>query len=339
MSLKLYNISHSYNRVAVVQDVDLEAAPGEILSLFGPSGCGKTTLLRIAAGLEKLQHGTVELDGKLLAARGRETPPEKRRIGFVFQDFVLFPHLSVKQNVGFGCDGSAKEVNERVLALLDSLDLKGLANRYPFELSGGQQQRTALARALIREPKALLLDEPFSSIDTALRYRLREDLRRILKAQNVSVVLVTHDPEEALALGDRVALMRRGQIVEVASPETLFHSPQSPEGATIFPGSQVVEGAIEGGILKTAFGAFPAEHLSPGPGLAVIRLGATEVEFVETEGFEVVDLRFSGPHWTACLAGPSGASPLWVIIRQQVKIGDRLRLTFESSGVFVYKKQ
>ncbi|GJL93993.1 MAG: ABC transporter [Hyphococcus sp.] len=339
MSLRLSNISHRFGRVAVVQDATLEVAPGEILSLFGPSGCGKTTLLRLTAGLEKLQKGAVELEGKTLAAPGQEIPPEKREIGFVFQDFVLFPHLSVKQNIAFGCDGPAKKVKTRVAAQLEAMDLGGLAERYPFELSGGQQQRTALARALIREPKALLLDEPFASIDTALRRRVREDLRRILKEQNVSVVMVTHDPEEALVLGDRVALMKEGRIVEAAAPEILFRSPQTPEGATIFPGSQVVAGAIENGILKTAIGDFPAEGLASGSGLAVIREGAIAGEITKTGGLEVVDLRFSGPDWVAYLATPSLSPPIRVRLSEKVKIGQRLSLSFDPCNIFIFLNQ
>jgi len=218
MSLGLKDISHRFGETRALNAASLTVAPGELVCLFGPSGCGKTTLLRIAAGLEPLQDGTVELDGALLAKPGRETQPEKRPVGLVFQDYVLFPHLTVEKNIAFGLAGE-RHSKLRVTDQLHAFGIAGLARRYPHELSGGQQQRVALARAMARKPKALLLDEPFASIDVALRRRLRGELRRTLKEQNAAVLLVTHDPEEALALGDRIALMRAGEIIEAASPE------------------------------------------------------------------------------------------------------------------------
>ncbi|MEO1243414.1 MAG: ABC transporter ATP-binding protein [Pseudomonadota bacterium] len=338
MSLAFRGISHQYGRVVAVDNADLEAARGEIACLFGPSGCGKTTLLRLAAGLERLQAGVVELDGAALAAPGRETPPEERPIGMVFQDYVLFPHMTVEKNIAFGLAGM-KNAKAVIAAQLEALQIGDLAARFPHELSGGQQQRVALARALAREPKALLLDEPFASIDAVLRRRLREDLRRILKEKNVAVVLVTHDPEEALALGDRIALMRAGRIVEAATPEELFRIPKTPDGAQIFPGSQTIEGVIQNGRLVTPIGAFDAQGLGDGPGVAVMREGALGASPDGEGDWTVADCRFAGPGWTAYLEAPGGHGLLRVGIEAPLPQGARVALSCDPSLVFCYEKQ
>ncbi|MEZ5915616.1 MAG: ABC transporter ATP-binding protein [Parvularculaceae bacterium] len=235
MGLVLRNIRHSFGAGLVVDGASLEAAPGEIVTLFGPSGCGKTTLLRIAAGLEKLQDGAVELDAATLASAQKHTPPEIRPIGFVFQDYVLFPHMSVAENVAFGLAGHARaERAARVAAELGAVGISELSDRYPHQLSGGQQQRVALARAFARQPRAMLLDEPFASIDVALRRRLRAEMRRILKARSTTTVLVTHDPADAVEIGDRIAVMRAGRIVETGSPEQLYAAPKTVAAASVY---------------------------------------------------------------------------------------------------------
>ncbi|WDI32311.1 ABC transporter ATP-binding protein [Hyphococcus flavus] len=299
MTFVLTNISHQFGQTRALASASLSVEPGELVCLFGPSGCGKTTLLKIAAGLEPLQQGSVELDGSLLARPGQETPPEKRPVGLVFQDYVLFPHMTVEKNVAFGLKGQPKPM-QRAADYLKSLGIGGLARRYPHELSGGQQQRVALARALARQPMALLLDEPFASIDVTLRRRLREDLRRTLKEQNAAVVMVTHDPEEALAIGDRIAMMRKGEIIEIASPENLFFNPQTLEGASIFPGSQHLPGVIANGVFRSALGETETA-LGEGPAHAVLRPDALRARQSETGLFEIGDVRFAGPHWLARL--------------------------------------
>ena len=335
MSLILRNVTHRFGDVAAVQDASLEAAAGEIVCLFGHSGCGKTTLLRIAAGLEPLQAGEVELGGDVLAGPGVQTPPERRPIGFVFQDYALFPHMTVAKNVAFGLSG-APDRKARVAAELEALRLGALAHRYPHELSGGQQQRAALARALARRPKALLMDEPFASIDVALRRRLREDLRRILKEQDVAVILVTHDPEEALALGDRICFMRAGRIVETAAPQDLFNAPQTPEGAGVFPACQTLAGVIEGGFLRTAAGAFPAEGLPDGPGVAVLRDGALTAVRDDDGAFRVADARFAGPDWIVVLEGIADPVQLHVRTDDAPKVGTVMTAAADLSATFVF---
>ena len=339
MSLSLQNITHHYGKAPAVKDAVLEAAAGEIVCLFGPSGCGKTTLLRLAAGLETLQSGRIALNDEVLAIPGEETPPEQRPIGFVFQDFVLFPHMTVEKNISFGLGGKGRGAKKRVEEQIEAIGLHGLAKRYPHELSGGQQQRTALARALIRRPAALLLDEPFASIDGALRKRLREDLRRMLKEQNAAVVLVTHDPEEALALGDRIALMREGRIVEDAPPSALFNDPKTPEGAMIFPGSQMLSGSVQDNHLSTSFGPFDATGVADGPGLVVLRHGAVSAALNSEGAFKIVDARFVGPGWAAYVAGELGEALLRVEQADEPRIGASVDLSFNLDRVFIYRNQ
>lgn len=338
MSLVLRNISHRFGPVAAVEAADLSAAAGEIVCLFGPSGCGKTTLLRIAAGLERAQAGEVMLNGARLAGNGVHTPPEKRPIGFVFQDYVLFPHMTVRENVAFGLAG-VKNARQRIADQLEALDLEGLEKRYPHELSGGQQQRTALARALARKPQALLLDEPFASIDATLRRRLREELRLLLKEQGAAVVMITHDPEEALALGDRIALMRAGRVIETASPETLFQNPATPDGASIFRGAQTIEGAIKGGSMQTPLGRFDAAGLADGPGVVVLRDGAIHATASDNGRARVADARFTGPGWTVLFAVEGLAAPVRAGMESAPAIGARFDFAVQPSCVFVYSNQ
>ena len=335
MSLVLEEVSHRFGETAAVRDANLEARNGEIVCLFGHSGCGKTTLLRIAAGLEPIQHGAVRLSGDVIAAPGNETPPERRSIGMVFQDYVLFPHLSVEKNIAFGLKGRGRQ--STVAAQLGAFGLEKLARRYPHELSGGQQQRVALARALAPSPRALLLDEPFASIDAVLRRRLREDMRRILKEQNVAVILVTHDPEEALALGDRVALMRNGCIIENASPQDLFDDPKTPEGARIFPGSQSLPGDIRNGSITTAAGSFSAGDCNPGGGIAVFRDGAIHAQTDDAGQFVVVDSRFVGPDWVVLVEDSGSETQLRVSMGAPLARGARVSVSVPSAKVFVFE--
>ncbi len=334
MSLCLKNISHHFGDLAAVAGASLDVAPGELVCLFGPSGCGKTTLLRIAAGLESLQAGAVELDGVVLSTPGAETPPEDRPIGLVFQDYVLFPHLTVEKNVAFGLVGQSG-VKARVHEQLEALGIATLAKRFPHELSGGQQQRVALARAVARKPKALLLDEPFASIDVTLRRRLRGELRRTLKEQNAAVLLVTHDPEEALALGDRIALMRAGEIVEAASPEELFARPQTPEGAMIFPGSHSLAGEIKAGVFHCVLGSAPTSETPDGRACIIFRPDAVSARLDEAGAFIVHDVRFVGPHWSARLVAADGAH-LHVDMPSTPATGARMSISADWGRAFVF---
>lgn len=336
MALTLSGISHHFGSFIAVNDASLAVRDGEIVCLFGPSGCGKTTMLRIAAGLEPLQAGAVRIDGEAIAEPGRGAPPERRPIGFVFQDYVLFPHMTVAENVGFGLKGDRRRARKIVAEELAAVGLSGFENRAPHELSGGQQQRVALARAMARRPRALLLDEPFASIDTVLRRRLREELRRLLKGRDVAVVLVTHDPEEALAIADRVALMREGRIVETAAPADLFRMPKTPDGAAIFPDSQQVFGTVRGGAVETAFGRFMTDEAKEGPAVIVFRAGALSAHEDPDGSLRVVDVRFSGPGWTVFLAGGSDDQFLRIGMTAPPKIGARVNVVADPAGQFVF---
>lgn len=248
MTLKLNAISHDFGDGPVLKTCSLHVKEGEILALLGASGCGKTTLLRLIAGLESLQAGDINLDARLLSAPGQEIAPEHRSIGLVFQDHALFPGMTVAENVGFGLRNlSGSEKSKRVDELLGMAGLDGMGSRMPGTLSGGQQQRVALIRALAPEPRVLLMDEPFASIDQSLRRTLRGDARRLLKASKTMAVLVTHDPEEALDMADRIAVMKAGQIVQVGTPDDILNKPTTADVAALFGDAQVLEGRLNGG--------------------------------------------------------------------------------------------
>ena len=339
MSLLLQNLSHRFGPVVAVSGVTLEARRGEILCLFGPSGCGKTTVLRLGAGLEKLQSGSVLMDGETLATPGREMPPEKRPVGFVFQDFVLFPHLTVEKNVAFGIDAKGKAARQAVAEQLEKVDLLSFSDRFPHQLSGGQQQRVALARALIRKPQALLLDEPFASIDVTRRRRLREDLRHRLKEENIAVILVTHDPEEALVLGDEIALMHEGALIETGQPEALFNDPQTAQGASLFPNSQSLTGHIEDGVFSCPLGDWPASSLPDGTGVAILRDGALEGAVNAGGALQVTDCRLEGPGWKVWVSVSGSSERLWVKMPVPVEIGSRVEPSLSHENIFIYQNQ
>lgn len=248
------NLFKSFDGQPVVQDVSLSVAPGSILVLLGPSGCGKTTTLRLVAGFERLDNGRIEIDNQLIADGSRHVPPEKRRVGIVFQDYAIFPHLSLAQNVGFGLKrGQAERVEE----MLNFVGLSGLGERMPHQLSGGQQQRVALARALAPQPVVLLLDEPFSNLDAALRVEMRQEVRRLLKASGTTAVFVTHDQEEALFMGDQVGVMNVGRLEQVGTPEAIFHQPQTRFVAEFLGQTDFLPGEVTDRGVQTPLGILP----------------------------------------------------------------------------------
>lgn len=226
--LEVRRIDHAYGAAPVLKDFSLTLRRGDIACLLGPSGCGKTTALRCIAGFEPVTGGAIALNGEIVSRVGFTLAPERRHIGMVFQDYALFPHLTVGENVAFGLRGAQRaERMARVAELLETVGLDRVARKYPHELSGGQQQRVALARALAPRPDLLLMDEPFSNLDVDLRERLSQEVREILKAQNATAILVTHDQHEAFALADDVGIMNDGVIVQWDSPYNLYHKPAS----------------------------------------------------------------------------------------------------------------
>ncbi len=224
--LELDSLTLAYGRQKVVDGLGFVLEQGRIGCLLGPSGCGKTTVLRAIAGFEPAAGGSILLDGRVVSDARRHLPPEKRRIGMVFQDYALFPHLTVARNIGFGLRGlPEREVAERIGALLERIGLPGQGGRYPHELSGGQQQRVALARALAPRPALLLLDEPFSNLDVELRERLSAEVREIIKSSDTTAILVTHDQHEAFAVADEIGIMHQGRIQQWDTPYKLYHRP------------------------------------------------------------------------------------------------------------------
>ena len=263
LAVRCEGIRKHYGTLCAVDGVSLALARGHILALLGPSGCGKTTILRLLAGLEEPEAGTIEIGGRLVAGPGVYVPPERRRVGMVFQDYALFPHLTVADNVGYGL-GRGEARGARVGELLGLVGLAGLGARLPHELSGGQQQRVALARALAPRPEIVLLDEPFSNLDAALRGRLRREVQDILRAAGASAVFVTHDQEEALSLADEVALLLDGRIEQVAPPETLYLHPATRAAAAFLGDADWLPGHAAGGLVDCALGVLSSPGAAPG---------------------------------------------------------------------------
>jgi iron(III) transport system ATP-binding protein len=270
-ALVLEDVTHDYGAVRAVDRVSLTVGPGELVSLLGPSGCGKTTVLRLAAGVEHLQAGRVLLAGQVVADGRTAVPPEDRGVGLVFQDYALFPHLTVRDNVGFGLHRlTAGERPARIDAVLEQMGMAGQAEAYPHMLSGGQQQRVALARALAPRPKVLLLDEPFSGLDARLREAVRDETLHILKSTGTATLLVTHDSEEAMFMADRIALMRGGAIVQEGTPAELYYHPTSAFVAGFFSQTNRLTGRVERGWVATPFGDVAAATLAEGTTVEVL---------------------------------------------------------------------
>ena len=264
-----------YGTVVALDGIELDVRTGELLAVLGPSGCGKTTLLRLIAGFEAPDSGSVTVGGRLVSGPSTFVPPEKRRVGIVVQDHALFPHLTVAGNVAYGLPGRKRDRQReaRVAEVLELVGLQDLGRRYPAELSGGQQQRVAIARALAPRPNVVLLDEPFANLDAVLRARMRTEVANILRTAGATVVLVTHDQEEALSLADRVAVLNRGLVVQVGPPNEVYRNPADPFVARFVGDAGLVAAHSDGGALDTPLGRLfvAGEPPAPGPALAVVR--------------------------------------------------------------------
>jgi iron(III) transport system ATP-binding protein len=278
-AIELRAVSKWFQRdTPAVHQVSLQAPHGMLLALLGPSGCGKTTTLRLIAGLEAPDAGEIYLDGTRVAGGGDWAPPERRRVGMVFQDYALFPHLSVRENIAFGLNGRPpRERTTRVAELLALAGLEDLADRYPHQLSGGQQQRVALARALAPAPQVILLDEPFSNLDAVLRKATREEVRRILRQSGATAVFVTHDQEEAFSIADMVAVMRNGAIEQIGAPHEIYLRPATRAVATFVGEANFVPARAFGRCAECVLGRVPLAAPRDGPVEVMVRPEALDL--------------------------------------------------------------
>ncbi len=315
--LKLDQISKQYRGAStpVVRDISFILRQGELLSLLGASGCGKTTLLRLIAGFEPPQSGTIEIDGQCVAGEGRWQPPERRDVGMVFQDYALFPHLSVADNVAFGLKKSHRnrktlssaQIRQRVSEVLALVDLTGLEKRYPHQLSGGQQQRVALARALAPHPNLILLDEPLSNLDVQVRLKLRHEIRDILRKAGTAAIFVTHDQEEALSISDRIAVLNQGRIEQIGTPEEVYQSPATRFVAEFVAQANFLPATYQHKVWKTEIGEFPTST-APIVNEVVLMLHQQQMglESDDTSPIVICDRAFLGREHRYRLQMPSG---------------------------------
>ena len=298
--IRLAGLRKTFDR-PVLEGVNLEVGSGQIVALLGPSGCGKTTMLRLIAGLEEPDAGEIHLGQAMVTGPRRHVSPEKRRVGLVFQDWALFGHMTVGENVAYGLPRKERSA-QRVEDALAMVGLEGLADRQPGTLSGGQQQRVALARALAPQPSVLLMDEPFSNLDTSLRVHIRTEIHQLLVRLGITTVFVTHDQEEAFVLGDRVAVMSHGQIVQQGTPVELYESPATPWVADFVGDANLLDATAKGPVVETPLGSLPLRRPQRGQVQAVIRPedialepgGDGQIELTEYYGHDTVYLVRTG---------------------------------------------
>jgi iron(III) transport system ATP-binding protein len=268
--LEVRNLTRSFDGRVVVDDVSLTIPPGQVTCLLGPSGCGKSTTLRMIAGVEMQDRGEIHVDGNLICDTVYRVPAERRRIGLMFQDFALFPHLTVADNVAFGLTGGAAAKRARVEEMLDRVNLRRFIDAWPHELSGGEQQRVALARALAPNPRIMLMDEPFSGLDNRLRDDIRDTTLTILKDAGTAVLLVTHEPDEAMRMADEIALMRQGRIVQQGAPYNIYNAPIDKAAVAFFSDINVIRGRVQGALTRTPFGEFLAPGVPDGQEVEIV---------------------------------------------------------------------
>ncbi|MDP5308762.1 ABC transporter ATP-binding protein [Paracoccus spongiarum] len=268
--LEVRHLIRSFDRLRVVNDVSFRIEAGEVACLLGPSGCGKSTILRIVAGVDMQDSGSIHVDGRLVCDTQFRIPPERRAIGMMFQDFALFPHLPVSENVAFGLPGGHAAHRDRVAELLDRVRMSRHRDSFPHELSGGEQQRIALARALAPRPRVLLMDEPFSGLDERLRDGIRDDTLSLLKDEGTAVLLVTHEPVEAMRMADQILLMRAGRIVQQGAPYNLYNAPVDRQAAAFFSDINVLTGRVRGALTDTPFGEFLTPGLPDGSEVEIV---------------------------------------------------------------------
>ncbi|MGJ3245566.1 MAG: ABC transporter ATP-binding protein [Elainellaceae cyanobacterium] len=342
--LRLINLTRQFSHVDIpaVCSVDLTLYQGELLGLLGPSGCGKTTLLRLIAGFERPQTGMIELDHHVVSDSSVWLPPEKRGIGMVFQDYALFPHLTVAQNVAFGLKNLRRQtkvkMRDRLQRAIALVGLDGLENRYPHQLSGGQQQRVALARALAPYPALVLLDEPLSNLDAKVRLQLRQELRDILKAAGTSAIFVTHDQEEALSMCDRVAVMCYGCLEQVGSPEEIYRNPTSRFVAEFVTQANFIEASRQDNRWNTELGPFDINH-APESDATELMIRQEDIQLIldETSDIVIYDRQFLGREHRYRLKTPTGCT---LVARsssdEALPVGSRVQVSISDDAIRVF---
>jgi iron(III) transport system ATP-binding protein len=329
--LRCRGVTKRFGRTVAVDAVDLEVTQGETFALLGPSGCGKTTLLRLIGGFEAPDAGEIELDGRVLASASQFVPAEKRRIAVVFQDFALFPHMNVAKNVAFGLPKGADRTR-RVGEMLELVGLPELERRMPHELSGGQQQRVALARALAAEPRLMLLDEPFSNLDPAVRQRVRAEVKQLIQAVGITAVFVTHDQEEALSLAERVAVMMDGRIVQSGVPASIYEQPASRPVAEFIGDANFLPGEVRGRLATCELGEVRVQAGFEGAAELMIRAEDLALgRDGDAATSEVVSVEYYGHDQMATVRAASGRL-LKVRLPAGVQASAGERVTIEVAG-------
>ncbi|MFQ5975715.1 MAG: ABC transporter ATP-binding protein [Candidatus Hydrothermarchaeales archaeon] len=306
--IEVKNITKYYGSSKAVANVSFKVEKGEIFAILGPSGCGKTTTLRLIAGFEPPNVGEIMINGETVAGMGFFTPPEKRHVGMVFQDYALFPHLNVKENIAYGLTVPKKHRNMVVDNMLEFVGLEGFSERYPHQLSGGQQQRVALARALAPYPVVVLLDEPLSNLDTDMRARMRGELLSILRKAQTTTILVTHDQEEAFSMADHVAVMNNGRIEQKGAPEEIYHFPSTRFVANFVGQADFIDGIVEEEGIATEIGVFPNNKGYSNNTKVQLMIRPDDISFVKDKNGEAVveSQQFKGSENLYTLKLPSG---------------------------------
>jgi iron(III) transport system ATP-binding protein len=332
-------VTRRYGAVAAVDGISFAVAAGEIVALVGHSGSGKSTLLRLIAGLEVPDDGAISIAGRQVAGPGAFVPPEARGIGMMFQDYALFPHLSVIDNLKFGLARLPRhEAEDRASAALGRIGLQARSGDFPHSLSGGEQQRVALARALLPAPPVLLMDEPFSNLDRGTRDRIREETTAILRESGAAAILVTHDPEDAMRIADRIMLMERGRIARTGSAEELYRQPGSLVVARFFADFNEIEGVVRGGSVVTALGTFAAPGIADKKAVVVcVRPHDLRLDGVGAIRARVSGRAFVGDELVLSLAVPNLRRPLQVHvpIHTNVRVGQELPISLRAEDVLV----